>query len=207
MHRFKTARALALAGFALLIASNTAPAQQPEMVRVRGTIEKIDGSVMTVKARDGAMLTIKLAENLRVLGLVKIPLADIKPGAYVGVSSVPIPGGGLKALHVHQFLEAMRGVAEGHRGHDTAPQAMMTNATLAEVVAVTGGQTLLLKYKDGEQKILVPPEAQIVAYVPGDRAELKPGTPMMIFAAAKQPDGTLAAANVTVGRDGLVPPM
>ena len=206
MHRFKTARALALAGFALLIASNTAPAQQPEMVRVRGTIEKIDGSVMTVKARDGATLTIKLADNLRVLGLVKISIADIKPGAYVGVSAVPNPGGGLKALHVHQFLEAMRGVAEGHRPWDLGAQTTMTNATVAEAMAVSGGQTLVLKYKDGEQKVLVSPDIPIVSYVPGDKSELKAGAQIVIIAAQKLPDGTLAAANVTVGR-GVTPPM
>ena len=196
----------ALTGLAFALAASAASAQQPDIVRVRGTIEKVDGSVMIVKARDGATLTIKLAENLRVLGLVKISLADIKPGAYVGVSALPNPGGGLKALHVHQFLDAMRGVAEGHRAWDLGPQVTMTNATVAEVKAASSGQTLVLKYKDGEQKVLVSPDTPIVSYVVGDKSELKAGAQIVIIAAQKQPDGTLTAANVTVGR-GVTPPM
>jgi hypothetical protein len=199
-------RMAALAGLAVALVAATASAQQPEMVRVRGAIEKIDGSLMIVKARDGATLTIKLADNVRVLGIVKISIADIKPGAYVGVSALPNPGGGLKALHVHQFLEAMRGVAEGHRGWDLGPQMTMTNATVAEVAAVSGGQVLHLKYKDGEQKVLVGPDTPIVTYVPGDKSELKPGAQVIIFGAQKHPDGTLSAAAVSVGR-GITPPM
>jgi hypothetical protein len=141
-----------------------------------------------------------------VLGLVKISLGDIKPGAYVGVSAVPQPAGGLRALHVHQFPEAMRGVAEGHGPYDLAPLSTMTNATLAEVVSTTDGQTLTLKYKEGEQKVIVAPDTPIVSYVPGDKSELKPGAQIIIMAARRQPDGTLSAANVSVGR-GFTPPM
>ena len=202
----KWAGALALTLAASISGSDFAAAQQPP-VRVRGTIEKVDGSTLTVKARDGAMLTIKLADNFRVLGLIKIALADIKSGAYVGVSALPQPGGGLRALHVHRFLDAMRGVAEGHQPYDLGPQSTMTNATVAEVAAISGGQTLVLKYKDGEQKVFVGPDTPIVSYVPGDKSELKPGVHIMIFAAMKQPDGTFSTAGVTVGRDGLVPPM
>ena len=207
-------RALGAAGLALVLAAAVpAFAQQPPAappaqppVRVRGTVEKLDGLILTVKGRDGATMTIKLAENYRVLGIVKISLAEIKPGAYVGVSAVPQPGGGLRALHVHQFLEANRGLGEGHRPYDLAPQSTMTNATVAEVVGVTGGLTLALKYKDGEQKILVSPDTPVVGYAPGDKGELKPGAQIIIMAAQKQPDGTLSATNVGVGRD-LTPPM
>jgi hypothetical protein len=185
--------------------SDLAGAQQPP-VRVRGTVERLDGTLLVVKQRDGSLANVKLADNFRVLGLVKISLADIKPGAYVGVSSVPQADGTLRALHVHQFLEVMRGVAEGHRPYDVAPRSMMTNATLAEVAAVTGGQTLVLKYKDGEQKVMVGADTPVVGYVPGDKAELKPGAQIIIMAAQKQPDGSFAAANVSVGR-GLTPPM
>jgi hypothetical protein len=199
------AGAVALALAASIGWSDFAAAQQPP-VRVRGTVEKLDGNLLVVKQRDGTLANVKLADNFRVLGLVKIALADIKPGAYVGVSSVPQADGSLKALHVHQFPDAMRGVAEGHRPWDNAPRAMMTNAALAEVAAVSGGQTLVLKYKGGEQKILVPSDAVILGYVPGDKAELKPGAQIIIMAAQKQPDGSLTAANVSVGR-GLTPPM
>jgi hypothetical protein len=199
------AGAAALALVASLGWSDLAAAQQPP-VRVRGTVEKLDGNLLVVKQRDGTLANVKLADNFRVLGLVKIALSDIKPGAYVGVSSVPQADGSLKALHVHQFLDAMRGVAEGHRPYDLAPRSMMTNATLAQVMAVTGGQTLILKYKDGEQKVLVAADTPVVGYAPGDKAELKPGAQIIIMAAQKQPDGSLTAANVSVGR-GLTPPM
>ncbi|HEY8267450.1 MAG TPA: hypothetical protein VIG34_02170 [Xanthobacteraceae bacterium] len=181
------------------------PAQPP--VRVRGTIEKVDGDVLTVKNRAGETLTIKLADNARVLGMVKVSLDDIKPGAYVGISALPQPDGSQRALHVHFFPETMRGVAEGFGPWDAQPTSTMTNATVAEVTSVSDGRTLLVKYKGEEKKIVVPANTPIVNYVPGDKAELKPGAHIFIIAARRQPDGTLAAAGVSVGRDGLVPPM
>jgi hypothetical protein len=181
------------------------PAQPP--VRVRGTIEKIDGDVLIVKNRSGETLTIKLADNARVLGMVKVSLDDIKPGAYVGISALPQADGSQRALHVHLFLEAMRGVAEGHGPWDAQPTSTMTNATVAEVTSVPDGRTLLVKYKGEEKKIVVPTNTPIVSYVPGDKADLKPGAHIFIIAARRLPDGTFAAAGVSVGRDGLIPPM
>ncbi len=208
-------RALGAVGLALVLAAAVpalaqqppaqAPAQPP--VRVRGTIEKIDGNVLTVKNRAGETLTIKLADNARVLGMVKASLDDIKPGAYVGISALPQADGSQRALHVHFFLEAMRGVAEGFGPWDVRPGSTMTNATVAEVTSVPDGRTLLVKYKGEEKKIVVPADTPIVNYVPGDKADLKPGANIFIIAAQRQPDGTLAAAGVSVGRDGLVPPM
>lgn len=215
MDHAMTRRALGAAGLALVLAAAVpalaqqppaqAPAQPP--VRVRGTIEKIDGDVLTVKNRAGETLTIKLADNARVLGMVKASLDDIKPGAYVGISALPQADGSQRALHVHLFLEAMRGVAEGHGPWDAQPTSTMTNATVAEVTSVPDGRTLLVKYKGEEKKIVVPANTPIVNYVPGDKADLKPGAHIFIIAAQRQPDGTLAAAGVSVGRDGLVPPM
>jgi hypothetical protein len=198
--------ALALALTASAGWGDFASAQQAP-VRVRGTIEKVDGATLTVKARDGATHIIKLADNVRVLGLVSIAVGDVKAGDYVGVSALPQPDGSQRALHVHVFLDAMRGVAEGHRPWDVQPTSTMTNATVAEVAAAPSGQTLMVKYKDGEKKIVVAPGTPVVRYVPGDRSELKPGAHIFIIAAMKQPDGTLSAAGVTVGRNGLVPPM
>ena len=208
-------RALGAAGLALVLAT-AAPvfAQQPPAappaqppVRVRGTIEKVEGNVLTVKGRTGETLTIKLADNARVFGLVKASLDDIKPGAYVGISALPQADGSQRALHVHFFLEAMRGVAEGFGPWDVRPGSTMTNATVAEVTSVPDGRTLLVKYKGEEKKIVVPANTPVVNTVPGDKAELKPGANIMIFVAQRQPDGTLATAGVSVGRDGLVPPM
>ena len=180
---------------------------QDAPVRVRGTIERVDGDTYIVKARDGAELKIKLAATASVVALIKASLADIKPGGYVGVAGMPQPDGTQKALEVHIFPEAMRGVGDGHRGWDLQPSSTMTNGSVEHTAASPDGQILLLKYKDGEKKILVPAGIPIVVYVPGDKAELKPGAKIFISAAAKQPDGTLQAPRVNVGRDGVAPPM
>ena len=190
---------------AVVLASGGVLAQQN--VRVRGEITAVDGQTLVVKSRDGAELKIRLADNVNVSGIVKTQLTDIKPGSYIGVSAMPQPDGSQRALHVHIFPEPMRGVAEGHFPWDVRPNSTMTNATVAETVAGVDGQTITVKYKDGEKKVVVPPEAPIVTYVPSDRADLKPGAKIFIVAAQKQPDGTLSAARVSVGRDGLTPPM
>ena len=200
------ALALTVIGLAAAPAAAQQPPAQPP-VRVRGTIEKVEGNVLTVKNRAGEMLTIKLADNARVFGLVKASLDDIKPGAYVGISALPQADGSQRALHVHFFPEALRGVAEGFGPWDVRPGSTMTNATVAEVASVPDGRTLLVKYKGEEKKIVVPANTPIVNYVPGDKAELKPGANIFIIAAQRQPDGTLAAGGVSVGRDGIVPPM
>ena len=184
-----------------------AHAQQPERMNVRGTIEKVDGAGMTVKSREGQDLVVKFADNLVVRGVVKVSLSDVKPGSYVGVSAMPQSDGTERALHVHIFPDAMRGAGEGYRPFDVRPGSTMTNAAVESMVVGTEGQIVTLKYKDGEKKFIVPPDAPIVAYVPGTRDELKPGAKIMIFNAVKQPDGTLQAASVGVGRDGITPPM
>ena len=205
-----TRRAAGLAAASLMIAATAALAQTPPAnppVRVRATVEKVDGNTVMVKLNNGQDATIKLADNARVLGVQKIAIGEVAAGNYIGISSMPQTDGGQKAVHVHVFPEAMRGVAEGHFPWDNRPGAMMTNANVETTVAGNDGQTLTVKYKDGEKKVIVPPEAIIVKYVPGDRAELKPGAKIFIAGAQRQPDGTLAAANVSVGRDGLTPPM
>jgi hypothetical protein len=195
-----------LAAMAIL-ASTVAMAQQPQTMRVRGEIVTVEGPVLIVKARNGTDLKIRLADNVSVSGIVKTQLSEIKPGSYIGVSAMPQPDGSQRALHIHIFPEAMRGTAEGHSPWDVRPNSTMTNATVDQTVAGVDGQTIMVKYKDGEKKIVVPPEAPIVTYLPGDKAELKPGAKIFIVAAQKQPDGTLSTARVSVGRDGLTPPM
>lgn len=187
--------------------SVAALAQQAPTVRVRGVIVQSAASTLVVDTRAGERLTIALADNARVLALVPMALADIKPGSYVGSAAVPRGDGTWRALEVHVFPEAMRGVGEGHRPFDLEPQSTMTNATVAEVVVRLDGAVLTLRHKDGEQTILVQPGTPVVTYVPGDRSELKPGARIMIFAAQRQADGSLIAPSVTVGRDGLTPPM
>ena len=184
------------------------PAFAQETLRVRGTVEKVDGTTLTIKARDGANVTIKVAADKPVYtALVKAVLADIKPGSYIGVTSLPQADGSLKAVAVHFFPEAARGMGEGHRAWDQQPQSQMTNATVETVVASVDGEVVMVKYKDGEKKVLVTPQTAIVRMVPGDAAEVKAGTKVIIFAATKAADGGWQTQRVTYGKDGLAPPM
>jgi hypothetical protein len=184
-----------------------AVAQQPDTVRVRGTIASKDHQVLEVKARDGETLKMKLADNAPVRAVVKASLSDIKPGSFVGITAMPQPDGTQKAVEIHIFPEAMRGTGEGHRPWDLVPNSTMTNATVATEVASNNGKTLVLKYKDGEKTFNVPPNVAVVTYAPASTAELAPGTKVFTPAAKKLPDGTLEASNITVGRNGVNPPM
>ena len=198
------------AGFAVLmslVAATVALAQQPPGVRVRGTIEAVDGSTLDVKSRDGTMVKVKLTDNVVVVGIVPIKIDDIKLNSYIGVTAMPQADGSQRAIAVHIFPEAQRGAAEGFSPWDLRPNSTMTNATVAETVAGTDGQNILVKYKDGEKKVVVPPDTPVVTFAPGDRSELKPGAKILIFRAVKKDDDTLEANRVNVGRDGIAPPM
>ena len=189
-----------------LVVGGAAALAQEAPVRVRGTIDRLEGDVFIVKARGGSELRLKLQENAIVVALIKASLADIKQGSYVGVSGMPQPDGSQKALEVHIFPESMRGVGDGHRGWDLQASSTMTNGNVEQTVASADGQVLMLKYKDGEKKIVVPSDIPIVSYVPGEKGELAPGASIFVAAAVKQPDGTLEAPRVNVGR-GVAPPM
>jgi hypothetical protein len=152
-------------------------------------------------------LRIALIDKPVLVALVKASLADIKPGVFVGSTGMPQPDGSQKAVEVHIFPEAMRGTGEGHYAWDLQPNSTMTNANVEASVAGVDGQVLTLKYKNGEKKILVTQETIIVTYNPGDEADLVPGTKIFIGAAKKQADGTLQAARINYGRNGLTPPM
>lgn len=201
------------AACAALLACTAAFAQDKPM-RVRGTVEQIDGAVMTVKSREGDTLKIKLADEGKVVALVKASLADIKPNSFVGSTAMPQPDGTWKAIEVHIFPEEMRGTGEGDRPYDYKPQSTMTNGTvngltkttMTGTVASEEGATLTLNYKDGSKKIDVTPQTVIVSYMPGNREELKPGASIYIPAATRQADGTLLTPRVNVGR-GVAPPM
>jgi len=191
---------IALAGF-VSVASAQAPAQ-----RIRGDVVALDGTMLQVKSRTGETLSIKLADNYAVSAVAKRDLSAVVVGAFIGTATLTRADGTLQALEVLVFPEAARGSGEGHYPWDLQPGSMMTNATVAEVVAVDGARKITLKYKDGEKVVVVPPDAPIVTFEPGERAMLVPGAHVM-FGATRQPDGTLTAARVNVGKDGLVPPM
>jgi ribosome maturation factor RimP len=202
-----TRRALGAAAAAVICSATVSFAQQPQTVRIRGQIEKADGDTFDIKTRGGESVKVKLVEPQRVMALVKATLADIKPGSYIGVTAMPQADGSQKAIAIHIFLENMRGTAEGHRPWDREPGSTMTNAAVDTTVAGVDGQTIVVKYKDGEKKVTVPPNIPIVAYAPGNKGELKPGANVFIVAATKQADGSLTAPGMNVGRDGVVPPM
>lgn len=197
-------RMLIAAAFAVSFAVSSVWAQQ-QTVRVRGTIERVDGPTLVVKARDGGEVKVNLTDNAAVYGVVKASLADVKPGAFIGVGAMPQADGSQRAIQVTIFAEVQRGTGEGHRPWDRQPNSTMTNATVDTTVAGVDGQVLTVKYRDGEKKIVVPPEATILRYEVGSRSELKPGANIAILNAVKKPDGILEAARVNVGRDGVVP--
>lgn len=197
-----------LLALALIAAtSSLAIAQRaPVPTRVRGTIEAVDGDVITVKSRGGEDYKLHMTADLAVVDIVKSSLSEIKVGSFVGATTVPGPDGAPKAVEVHIFPESMRGTGEGSRPYDLKPNSSMTNATVAENVMGNDGHTLLVKYKDGEKKVDVTPDTPVVTFEPGQKSDLKAGAKVIAF--MKQlPDGSFETSRVNVGRDGLTPPM
>jgi hypothetical protein len=200
----KTLRTLSLLALSLVLICSQAIAQPAQNRRIRGTVESLDSNVLTVKAQDGADVKIRLADDWAVTSYTKAQISDIKVGTFIGVGGTPQPDGSQRAVSINIFPESARGRGEGFRPWDQAPNGTMTNANVAEAVAGVEGQTLLLKYKDGEKKIIVPPATPIALFGPGEKAEVKPGVAVAVTAVTK-PDGSLESARVGVGRDGLVP--
>jgi hypothetical protein len=194
------------AALALIAVSLPAIAQQTAPSRVRGTIESVDGDLMAVKSRTGDDFKLHMTGDMLVVGITKISLSDIKVGSFIGTTTVPGPDGIQSAIEVHVFPEDMRGTGEGSRPFDLRPNSTMTNATVTESVAGNDGHTLLIKYKDGEKKVVVPPDCPVVTYVPANKSELKAGAKIIAFM-KKLPDGSFDATRVSVGLDGLTPPM
>ncbi len=195
---------LAAAAFALLFATD-AFAQQPG--RIRGQIEKADGGMLALKTRDGTMLNVKIADDARVSALMKASLADIKKDSFIGIAGIPKPDGSIEAFSIHMFLPAQRGVVPDRHGPwDARPGSTMTNAYVEDIVQSNDGETLMVKYKDGEKKIIVTPQTMIAAAAPGNKEELKPGAQIIIFGWDKQPDGSILAKTLYVGRS-LTPAM
>ncbi len=193
---------------AFVVAATAALAQAPaDMVRVRGTVQSVDGSMLTVKSRDGADLKIKLADNAVIRTVTGKTVADVKQGLFVGITAMPQPDGTQKAVEIHIFPEAARGTGEGHRPWDLTPGSTMTNANIDSEVAISDGKKLVLKYKDGDKTFIVPDNIKVVMFAPGTAADVKPGAKIFIVAAKKMPDGTLEAPGATVSAGGVDPPM
>jgi hypothetical protein len=201
-----TRRRLCAAGLGLLPVTSATWAQQPPPVRLRGTIEAVDGNVLTVKAAGGTDAKVMLVEKTAIVAVVKATLAEIKEGTFLGSAAIPQADGTQKAVEVHIFPEEMRGTGEGHRSYPTVANGTMTNGTAAgATVAGVEGSTITVKYTGGEKKIIVPETAPIVRYEVGGKADLKPGAHFTVLAATKRPDGAFETSRINVGRDGAVP--
>jgi hypothetical protein len=198
-------RTLAAASLALIGLTFSASAE--DTVRIRGTIESVDGPVYLIKNRDGAELKLTVTDNPLFVAIVKSTMADIKPGMFVGSTGMTQPDGSQKAIEVHIFPESMRGTGEGHYDWDLKPNTKMTNANVEQTVNGVDGPTLTVKYKDGEKKLMVTPETAVVTYVVGDKSDLKPGTKIFVGAGKKNANGTVETPRITYGKDGLTPPM
>jgi hypothetical protein len=196
-----------VSAFAVLLIASIALAQNPDIVRVRGTIASLNGQTLDVKGRDGAPIQVKLAEDVKVLAVDRKSMADVKQGVFVGITAMPLPDGTQKAVEIHIFPEALRGTGEGHRPWDLVPNSTMTNANIESAVASSDGQELVLKYKDGEKKFIVPANVEVVMFAPAAVADLKPGEKIFVVAGKKQADGSILAPSIVVGRNGVNPPM
>jgi len=196
--------ALLIAVSGSLLTAALVSAQQPPTQRVRGTIESFDGSILNVKARDGAEVKIKLADGARVTAISRMKLDDIKQGSYVGIAGMPEADGSQRAISINIFPETARGLGDGFHPYDLQPNSTMTNAAVSEMVESNDGKTLMVKYKDGEKKIIVTSQTQIATFSPGSKDELRPGV-KVIVSATKLDDGSLESKAMQYGRDGLQP--
>jgi len=201
-----TRRMLGAGAVALVFAASIAAAQTPPL-RIRGTIENVDGQNLAVKARDGSMMKVKLADSPRVLTLNKMTLADVKQGTFVGITAMPQPDGSQKAVEIHIFPEPMRGTGEGHYAWDLMPNSTMTNANVESSVVSNDGHELVMKYKDGEKKVVVPANTEVVMFAPATVADIKAGQKFFVPNAKKLEDGTAETPVIIIGSNGVAPPM
>jgi len=203
MSTAKRLAALAWCLAASLCAAQT-PAPAAPTVRLRGIVQSVTPLILTVKARGGEVVDLVLPEKLVVSEVYPISLADIQPGSFIGTAALPQADGTQRAIAVTVFPESARGTGEGHRPFDLQPQSTMTNATVADVVGTASGRTLVLKYKDGEKTLIVPVDAPVVTFRPGDRSLLVPGASVSLT--AQVVDGKPTALRVNAGRNGFVLP-
>ena len=198
-------KSLAAAALALCVAGS-AMAQTAPPTRIRGTIVGLSGQTLTVNSRDGQKMEIVLADPVTVVTVKKVELSSIAAGSYIGTATRIGADGKPQAIEVLVFPEAMRGAGEGHYAWDLEPGSMMTNGNIDGVTAAPVGRDLMVSYKGEKIAIHVPADVPVVTFAPAEKADLKVGAPVFL-AATKAADGHLTAARVTVGKDGVAPPM
>jgi hypothetical protein len=202
-----TSQVFTVAALAAALALSSVSAQA-QNVRVRGTIEKLDGNVLTVKSRDGVELKLTLKDNVRIAGVVKAALADVKPDSNVAITSRPRADGTLEAYEL-RIAPAGQPFNSFHSEWDLMPGTQMTNGALQTSIAGVDGQMLTVKYKitgkpDEEKKLVVTPKTIIATTVAGTTADLKPGLKVFVAGAPKLPDGSLDVAAIQVEKE--IPP-
>ncbi len=191
--------------FLLSLLSGTASAQAPARTIVRGTVTAVSGQTLDLTTRQGDKVAVHIGADPKITGLSRSDLAEVKPGSYIGTAAIPQPDGTLRALELQVFPESMRGVGEGSHPWDVAPHSSMTNGTVGSVTG-TSGRDITIKYGGGEKTVVVPPDVPVVTFEPGTRDLLTPGAHVFVMA-TRGADGTLSTDRVTVGKDGIVPPM
>ncbi len=195
-----------LAASSLALVCLALPASAQDTVRVRGTVERIEGPVYIVKTGDGSEVKLVTVEDKPLfVAIVPATMKDIKQGMYVGSAGMMQEDGTQKAIEVHIFPESMRGTGDGHYDWDLLPKSKMTNGSVEEAVTAVDGPVLRVKYEDGEKKLVVTPQTVVVTYEFGKREEVQPGTRIFVAAAKKQPGGTLLTPRITYGRNGEGP--
>lgn len=183
-----------------IISASAQDSAKDKPVRVAGTVESFDGQTLAVKSAKLGEVKINLTADATVFGVAKATLADVKAGSYVGIGAMPQPDGSQRAVQVTVMAESQRGLSEGHRPWDARPNSTMTNAYVTSMVKEKDGEILTVKYKDGEKKVVVTPQTVIAAAAPAKKEEIKAGTQMIIFGWDKQPDGSVLAKTLYVGR-------
>ncbi|MDL2403934.1 hypothetical protein [Rhizobium mayense] len=197
---------LALAAGAVVTLAALQGANAADRVRVRGTVESLDGDTLKVKSRDGKDVTVMLKSGWAVTGVTKASAADIKPGDFVGIANEPTASGVAGAIEVVIFPASMKGTGEGDRPWDSKPNSSMTNATVANAVKSVNGPTLTLTYKGGEKKINIPEGTPVVTFASATKDDLKPGAGVFINGESSG-DGMVSTDRVAVGVNGTIPPM
>jgi hypothetical protein len=189
------------------VATSISASAEDTPARVRGTLQKMDGNNLTIAMKSGKETNVPLKDGAPVIAVTKGAMSDIKSNTFVGITAMPQPDGSQKAVEVHVFEESLRGTGEGHYPWDLMPNSTMTNGAVAQQVDKVEGNTLQVKYKDGEKTIVVPKDAEVVNLVAGSKDDLKTGAHVFIPRWEKQGYGSWQATVVVVGRDGITPPM
>lgn len=196
---------IALSAVFVLVLNAAVAQPQGQQVRIRGTVQKLDGQKLTVESQKAGTITVTMAPNIGINGLEKQSLSDIDDGNFIGTTATKGQDGRWKAVEVHIFPESMRGAGEGHYPWDM-PGSTMTNANVSGTTKIKDGRTLELAYDGGQVEVDVMPDTPIVRFIPGDRSLLEPGAKVFVLA-AKGEDGTINAFAITAETNGVEPPM